>query len=140
MEVHFATDLAEVKHLEAAEGHQHPATRELASFLRNIQGIQQDPESMVYITAVGGVPFANYIQGPSSLPLFLSMARLRCHGVLRNPCTGFIQRALKVGLSALVIACMDSIALQRCSQVATWLGGVGIQTAKKKRTHVLFHR
>ena len=35
---------------------------------------------------------------------------------------GFIQRALKVGLSALVIACMDSIALERCSQVSTWWG------------------
>jgi len=67
VEVH----LAEVKHLEAAEGHQHPATRELASFLRNIKGIQQDPESMVYITAVGGVPFANYIQGPSNPPFAL---------------------------------------------------------------------
>lgn len=52
-----------VKHLQAAEGHQHPATGEIASFLKNIKEIQQDPETMVYITAVGGEPFANYIQG-----------------------------------------------------------------------------
>lgn len=62
-----------VKHLQAAEGHRHPATGEIASFLKNIREIQQDPETMVYITAVGGEPFANYIQG-----FRLRMAHANC--------------------------------------------------------------
>lgn len=52
-----------MKHLDQAEAHNHLATREIAAFLRNVLDIQRDSEAMVYITAVGGVPFADYIQG-----------------------------------------------------------------------------
>ena len=49
--------------MEEASRHQHPVSREIAAFLRKIKEIQQDSEAMVYITAVGGVPFSNYIRG-----------------------------------------------------------------------------
>lgn len=59
----FRYRLSQVKHLDQAEAHNHLATREIAAFLRNVLDIQRDSEAMVYITAVGGVPFADYIQG-----------------------------------------------------------------------------
>ena len=125
------TDVAEVKHLEAAAlGHQHPATRELASFLRKIKEIQ-DPEFIVYITAVGGVPFANYIQGPITNPMIFHGKR--CHGV-RNWCrihsTSLESWAPGTGYGLYGHYCPGKM-FAGCD-----LGGVEPQTAKQ--TYVLF--
>lgn len=63
-------------------------TRSIAAFLRKLK---MDSEAMVYVSAVGGHPFTNYIEG-------------------------FLRRAVKVGLPALIVACMDLPALQRCQE------------------------
>ncbi|CAE7530724.1 clpX [Symbiodinium necroappetens] len=79
-------------HLSANAGkHGHSLTRLVTSFLAQLKSVQEDPEVMVYVTAVGGLPFANYI-------------------------TGFIKRALVVGLPALIVACMDQDAFAKCNQ------------------------
>ncbi|CAE7448072.1 clpX [Symbiodinium sp. CCMP2592] len=79
-------------HLSANAGkHGHSLTRLVTSFLAQLKSVREDPEVMVYVTAVGGLPFANYI-------------------------TGFIKRALVVGLPALIVACMDQDAFAKCNQ------------------------
>ena len=51
------------QHLAQAEGHPNPVTRSIAAFLRKLETLR-DPEAIVYVSAVGGHPFTNYIEGP----------------------------------------------------------------------------
>ncbi|CAK0831766.1 unnamed protein product [Prorocentrum cordatum] len=87
----------------AAEAHGHEATRSLARFLLSAPGTAQPPgpasEAVVYLTAVGGAPFTNHLPA-------------------------FVRRAVAVRLPALVIACMDGHALERCEAVRAEEGAV----------------
>ncbi|CAE7380282.1 clpX [Symbiodinium pilosum] len=84
---------ARLEHLTAADRHANELTRQVTSFLKQVRAVREDPEVMVYVTAVGGLPFSDYI-------------------------TGFVRRALVVGLPALIMACMDNDAFEKC-KVAT---------------------
>ncbi|CAJ1393785.1 unnamed protein product [Effrenium voratum] len=84
------------EHLARGKQHKHPVSRKIASFLLGVEDILQNSDAMVFVTAVGGMPFANYIRG-------------------------FIHRAMVLGLHALVLACMDEMAFERCTQVVQGL-------------------
>jgi len=76
--------------------HAHGPTRQLAAFLLRVSRRLArrgggHPEVVVYLTAVGGLPFANYV-------------------------ASFIQHAVAVGLPALVVACMDPDAHLKCTE------------------------
>eukprot|EP00927_Polykrikos_kofoidii_P044523 TRINITY_DN38466_c0_g1_i1.p1 TRINITY_DN38466_c0_g1~~TRINITY_DN38466_c0_g1_i1.p1 ORF type:complete len:941 (-),score=100.92 TRINITY_DN38466_c0_g1_i1:466-3234(-) len=74
----------------ASRAHPHASTRALARFMSSLPPpTPPRREHLVYLTAVGGHPFVDYI-------------------------AGFVDRAVTVGLPALVIACMDTQAETRC--------------------------
>ena len=52
------------EHLARGKQHKHPVSRKIASFLLGVEDILQNSDAMVFVTAVGGMPFANYIRGP----------------------------------------------------------------------------
>lgn len=88
--------------LAAAAAHPHEPTRQLAAFLATVAErlaatVGSGPELIVYLTAVGGPPFSEHI-------------------------AGFVQRAAAVGLPALVVACMDPEAQERCEEASGGLG------------------
>lgn len=89
----------------AAAGHAHVPTQQLAKFLlvaarRHATSSRADQELIVYLSAVGGLPFSDYINS-------------------------FISRAIAVGLQALIIACMDSTAFSRCTTVISQMASDG---------------
>jgi len=91
--------LRDARLASAASAHAHSPTRELAAFLlttaRRQAGLPSARrEVFVYLTAVGGPPFADHI-------------------------AAFITRAMVVRLPALIIACMDRDAHLNCKAAAT---------------------
>lgn len=75
---------------EVGKNHVHKLTRDLAQYFWRAG--QEQPSGLAqvtYVTAVGGQPFSDYIEG-------------------------FVRRAKAVGLPSLVVACMDPEAFSRC--------------------------